>query len=77
MATMTPANICSGFRKCGIYPFDPNAIDCTISTNNPAGCVQQGAGGNEGEGEGDGDGSDDHELQSNQHSSSITFSAEK
>jgi len=23
-----PANISSGFRKCGIYPLDPNAIPC-------------------------------------------------
>ena len=36
MATMIPANICSGFRKCGIYPYNPDAIDCSISTNNPA-----------------------------------------
>ena len=41
MAT-TPANICSGFRKCGIYPFNPDAIDCTISTDNPVGHVQGG-----------------------------------
>ena len=44
MAMMTPANICSGFQKCGIYPFNPDAIDCTISTNDPAGHVQRGAG---------------------------------
>ena len=25
--TMTHKNICSGFRKCGVYPFDPNAIE--------------------------------------------------
>jgi len=25
---MIPENICSGFKKCGIYPFNPNAIDC-------------------------------------------------
>ena len=51
---MTPVNICSGFRKCGIYPFDANAFDCTISTDNPAGPIQQGAGDNEGGGGGDG-----------------------
>jgi len=28
MLTMTLANICSGFKKCGIYPCDTNAIDC-------------------------------------------------
>ena len=26
-ASMSPQNIQSGFRKCGIFPFDPNAID--------------------------------------------------
>ena len=26
MSTMTPANICSGFRTCGIHPFNRNAI---------------------------------------------------
>ena len=37
MTTMTPANICSGFRKCGVFPYNPDAIDCSISTDNPAG----------------------------------------
>ena len=32
--TMMPTIICSGFR-CGVYPFDPHAIDCSISTDNP------------------------------------------
>ena len=83
MATMTPANICSGFRKCGVYPFNPNAIDCTISTDNPAGQVQRGAGNEIDENEGGGDGSrsaedfDDHELPSNALSNPITFPAEK
>ena len=30
MKTMTPSNICSGFHTCGIYPFNPDAIDCGI-----------------------------------------------
>ena len=30
MLTMTPSNICSGFKKCGIYPFNPNAIKCDL-----------------------------------------------
>ena len=30
MMTMTPSNICSGFKKCGIYPFNPNAIQCGL-----------------------------------------------
>ena len=25
---MTPSTICSGFRRCGVYPFNLNAIDC-------------------------------------------------
>ena len=43
MAT-TPPNLCSGFRKCGTYPFNPDAIDCTTITDNPTGQVQWGAG---------------------------------
>ena len=44
MATMTPSlpTLCSGFRKCGIYPFDTDTIDYTISSDNPAGHVQGG-----------------------------------
>ena len=30
MKTMTPSNICSGFHTCGVYPFNPDAIDCGI-----------------------------------------------
>ena len=33
--TMTPTIICSGFRRCGVYPFNPHAIDCSISRDNP------------------------------------------
>ena len=29
---MTPSTICSGFRRCGVYPFNPNAIDCRLAT---------------------------------------------
>ena len=25
--TMTPSTICSEFRRCGVFPFNPNAID--------------------------------------------------
>ena len=32
---MTPAVICAGFRRCGVYPFNPQAIDCSISAENP------------------------------------------
>ena len=72
MATMTPANICSGFRKCGIYPFNPDATDCTISTDNPAGHVQGGAGDEIDEDEG---GECSHSAEDS--GSLITFSAEK
>jgi hypothetical protein len=34
MKTMTPANICSGFKKCGIYPYDRTAIKCGIAPQN-------------------------------------------
>ena len=33
MLTITLANICSGFKKCGIYPFNPNAIDCGVMSS--------------------------------------------
>ena len=26
-----PSTICAGFCKCGVYPFNPDAIDCSIS----------------------------------------------
>ena len=39
--TMNPATICSGFRKCGVYPFNPNAIDCSVSVINPEASLQQ------------------------------------
>ena len=29
--TMTPSTICSGFRRCGVYPFNPNVIDCRLT----------------------------------------------
>ena len=31
METIRPSNICAGFKKCGIFPFDPKAIECTTS----------------------------------------------
>ena len=31
--TMTPSTICAGFRRSGVFPFNPEAIDCTISAN--------------------------------------------
>ena len=35
MITMTPSNICSGFKKCGIYPYDRNAIKCGVVSQSP------------------------------------------
>ena len=34
MKSIVPANIVSGFKKCGVYPFNPDAI--TIHTPNVA-----------------------------------------
>ena len=34
---MRPVNICSGLMKCGVFPYNPDATDCSISTDNPAG----------------------------------------
>ena len=31
---MTLSTICAGFRKCGVYPFNPDAIDCSIGVAN-------------------------------------------
>ena len=30
MKTISPSNICSGFRICGVYPFNPGANDSGI-----------------------------------------------
>ena len=27
--TMKPANICAGFRACGVYPFNSSAVQCS------------------------------------------------
>ena len=32
METIRSSNICAGFKKCGIFPFDPKAIECTTSS---------------------------------------------
>ena len=32
--TITLSTICAGFRKCGVYPFNRDAIDCFISVRN-------------------------------------------
>ena len=41
-STMNPTTICSGFRRCGVYPFNPDAIDCSVSIVNPGASLQQG-----------------------------------
>ena len=30
---MTPSTICAGFKKSGVFPFNPEAIDCGVSVN--------------------------------------------
>ena len=35
MITMTPSNICFRFKKCGIYPYDRNAIKCGVVSQSP------------------------------------------
>ena len=38
---MNPATISSEFWRCGVYPFNPNAIDCSVSVANPEGSLQE------------------------------------
>jgi len=33
--TMTPSIIIAGFRRCGVFPLNPDAIDCSVSASNP------------------------------------------
>ena len=37
---MNPATICSGFRRSGIHPFNPDAITYNISMENPDASLQ-------------------------------------
>ena len=30
---MTPSTNCAGFKKSGVFPFNPEAIDCGVSVN--------------------------------------------
>jgi len=39
--SVTITTICSGFRRCGVYPFNPDAIDCSVSVVNPEATLQQ------------------------------------
>jgi len=38
---MNLAIICSGFQRCGVYPFNPDAIGCRVSVSNPKASLQQ------------------------------------
>ena len=40
-STMNPTKICSGFQRCGVYLFSPDAIDCSVSVTNPDASLQQ------------------------------------
>lgn len=33
--TVTPLTICAGFRNSEVFPFNPEAIDCSVSVENP------------------------------------------
>ena len=71
--TMMPTIICSGFRRCGVYPFNPQAIDCSsISTDNPEASLTTSLG-DEGSKETEGDENSD-ELEKNE---GTTFSEEQ
>ena len=37
---MNPAIICSVFKRSGIHPFNPDAITCSISVENPDASLQ-------------------------------------
>ena len=38
---MNPVIICSGFRRCGVYPLNPDVINCNVSVANPEASLQQ------------------------------------
>jgi len=38
--TMTPSIIIAGFRRCGVFPLNPDAIDCSVSASNPEATLQ-------------------------------------
>ena len=38
--TMIPSIIIAGFRRCGVFPLDPDAIDCSVSASNPEATLQ-------------------------------------
>ena len=38
--TMTPSIIIAGFRRCGVFPLNPDATDCSVSASNPEATLQ-------------------------------------
>ena len=40
-STMNPTKKCLGFRRCGVYPFNLDVIDCSVSITNPGASLQQ------------------------------------
>jgi len=38
---MNPTTICSGFWRCGVYPFKPDAINNSVNITNPGASLQQ------------------------------------
>ena len=43
--TMTPATIMVAFQRCGVYPLNPDAIDCSISVSNREATLESFGGG--------------------------------
>lgn len=37
---MTPSIIIAGFRRCGVFPLNPDTIDCSVSASNPEATLQ-------------------------------------
>ena len=49
---VTPANICSGFRKAGVYPFNPDAVEVPESSSDDS-CFSSSSSGNHSASSGD------------------------
>ena len=58
--TMTPSTIMAGFRRGGVYPLNPDAIDCSISVSNPEATLES-FGGDSGDNSEDEDGENNKE----------------
>ena len=70
--TMTPSNITNGFRKCGVYPFDPEAVKPSTTTTSP-GVLDDDSSDDGSEEDGDNDGEDSGQKQPK----SVVFTAEE